>query len=219
MNKKFLVVLAAPALMLAACNGGVATDNFVKCQYLSVGGSTLVSEYGVFKEVKMVATYIVGEDDLEDLDEVFVAFPSTFTVYSTYTVNPTKMIVPEEHVPAESIVLQAQRGAFAKTCDLYLKENSVAYYETYADYYYSELTRTIKTVTHEEVRNVASSGTYESAYSGSLIAITSTADGEEATSDYKVMTPSCSLAEKSYERYISLGEDDIITYTLEKSEQ
>ena len=220
MKKILLGILAAGTLALAGCsgNGGSGSSNFRKCTYLMIGGDLLVSEDGPTKSVKMVATYTIDVDDYEEISAQHITgLPTSFNVVvDTYAVYPSRLSEAEHVAPSECpLTLNTVSGY--KNYTMSLKENSVAYYETYGEYYLSESTRTLKAISHEDVRTSASLGTHDSAYIGP-ITITALAD-DIPTDLFKVETQSLKIGERTFERMISLGSEIYFVYTLEPEQQ
>ena len=205
--KKTVLLLLAPAFMLAACSG----ENYKKCVYFNDGGTTYVTEDGHRKNYYDVATYQFNDNDYEIVKSYCasgVTFPREFAIiYQAGSVNPVNG-TPVEHQVVEEVALHIS-GYINQVFYLELKGDSEATFETYRDVYYSEASKTAKYEIHENVKTAGSKGSYTEAYSGSNVEV----EGEDGKiTKYKIVSDSYNLSERSFERYQSFSDTETVQY-------
>ena len=211
MKKLLLGTTLLSVFALASCAGSASESNdFKRCDYLSVANLVYVNEYGSARECKMVSTYIFDDESLSDLESWFYNFPPSISIMKTYTVpaNGQVNVIPPE--PAYSIQFNAYIVVSGVTevhsFTLNLVEDSSVVYETTHEYYYSESTKTIKEVIHKDLRTTDSTYSYEAAYyTGDSYFVLKSEAQSYPTTEYNFVTPLYDIKEETFERYTDVG--------------
>ena len=214
MKKRFLsLFLLVPLFGLAACSSGEASKaEYKKCSYFNLGGEVLVSEDGYRINGIIAAKYELSDADADDVANYFANFPSEIAVIKSYQESPLPIEQEHKADPSVSLVLDLGGGTY-KNFTLALDEDSVSLYDSYTECFYSEASNTGKFIEHNFVKRPGGID-YQKAYINTGSILVSCKEVEYPTENYKFENINFPIVEQTFERYVHIGEDVVVTYTF-----